>query len=214
MRRRLKICGITNAADALRAAELGVDLLGFNFYPESPRYVTPDKAAQMITQLPFTTQSVGIFVNTTAEEIAEIVRKTGIHAAQVYGLRNGSDFECIPVPVIRAVRIAQTAEAADFRLQSANMVLVDAYSKHAYGGSGHMFNWSLIPTSFPRSRLILAGGITVQNLQQALQSVGPACIDVASGAEKAPGIKDFNSIKTMLKILNDYNRTSLSEQEN
>lgn len=206
---RLKICGITRAADARRAVEMGVSMLGFNFYPGSKRYIAPQLANKIIRELPCTFQTVGILVKPTFEEIVQVHQVSGVQIMQVYPARETDDFNGLPFPVIRAVRL-RPGEAPKLAINGADMLLLDAFSPKEFGGTGQVFDWSLIPKGIPRQRLILAGGITVDNITTALRTVQPAVIDVASGAEVRPGIKDFTKIRVLLQALAHHNLQQLN----
>ena len=179
----LKICGITHRQDAIACADYGVDYLGFNFYTASPRFIAVDKACAIIQDLPTTTKSVAIVVRSTLIDPQDF-----------------SDFSEIPVPVISAKRIGESISGT-IEFNGAEMILFDTLTPGKFGGSGKVFNWSLVPDNIPRDRLILAGGITPENVQIALDQVNPAVIDVASGAEYSPGIKDLTKVKRLLDVI-------------
>lgn len=197
MSTRLKICGITNLNDATACVDLGVDFLGFNFYSGSLRYISPVDARSTIKELPSTTKSVGILVRPSRRDVKETIIHSGIDMVQLYEPLDFSDFSQIPVPVIIVKRIADRV-LHNYTLNGAAMILLDTYSPEELGGSGKVFDWSLIPASIPRDHLVLAGGITPENIKDALDRVNPAVIDVASGAESEPGKKDLVKVKRLL----------------
>lgn len=205
MQCKLKICGITCLEDALTAAALGVDWLGFNFYPESLRYIAPEAAAKIITELPDRIHSVGILVKPRFCDVEKIVQISHVQRVQIYEPQDFSDLSRFSVPAIMCYRVNES-RPQDINWQLADMVLLDCFSSHSYGGFGKAFDWTTIPANLPREKLILAGGITSDNIQQALETVHPAVIDVATGAEISPGRKDPVKIATLLMIVREYNR--------
>lgn len=204
MQTRLKICGITGDTDALACADLGVHFLGFNFYPQSPRYIALQRAREIIGQLPLTSAAVGILVRPTLDEILRVIEITHISAVQLYDPVDCDDFSQLPVPVIVAVH-ASNENLTSTHWRGANMILLDAFAGHKLGGAGQKFDWTIIPQAIPRERLILAGGINPENIAAALEQVRPAMVDVASGAEISAGQKDIEKIRRMMKILFEFN---------
>jgi phosphoribosylanthranilate isomerase len=196
----LKICGITHRQDAIACADYGVDYLGFNFYTASPRFIAVDKACAIIQDLPTTTKSVAIVVRSTLIDVLEMITKSQVDMVQIHDPQDFSDFSEIPVPVISAKRIGESISGT-IEFNGAEMILFDTLTPGKFGGSGKVFNWSLVPDNIPRDRLILAGGITPENVQIALDQVNPAVIDVASGAEYSPGIKDLTKVKRLLDVI-------------
>ena len=197
---RLKICGITRREDALACAEYGVDYLGFNFYTGSPRFIAVQEARSIIQDLPTTTKSVAIVVRPKRIDVLEMITESQVDMVQIHDPLDFSEFSEIPVPVISAKRIGESISGT-IELNGAEMILLDTYTPEKFGGSGKAFNWSLVPDSIPRDRLVLAGGITPENVQVALDQVKPAVIDVASGAEFSPGIKDLTKVKRLLDVI-------------
>jgi phosphoribosylanthranilate isomerase len=196
---RLKICGITTLKDALDCAELKVDYLGFNFFPGSPRFISYEKARSIIQKLPPETQSIGILVRPYLNDVLNIIEKSGVALVQIMEPQDFTEFSQIPVPVIITKRIKDTVRGT-YELNGAHLILLDTYTADELGGSGRIFDWSMIPESIPRELLVLAGGITPDNVKEALDQVRPAVIDVASGAEIEPGIKDLNKVKRLVEI--------------
>jgi phosphoribosylanthranilate isomerase len=200
---RLKICGITSFNDAKACAELGVDYLGFNFFSSSPRFIFPKRASSIIQNLPQKIKSVAIIVRPKLSEVMDIIKQTGVDLVQIIEPLDFGDFYQIPVPVIITKRVNKGV-SEEYNLNGASMILFDTYTKNELGGSGKIFDWSLIPESIPREKLVLAGGITPVNVEEALIKVKPAIIDVASGAEIKPGIKDLNKVRQLVAILRKY----------
>ena len=191
----IKICGITRARDAIYACELGVWALGFVFYPSSPRYITPERVGEIINTLrghgikpPLT---VGVFVNASQEQIAQTAAISGIDIAQLHGDESIDFCKALTLPCIKAFRLADKSELEQVERfsPSVDYLLIDAFRKDVYGGSGHLANWSLASSLKNPGRLILAGGITPDNIKEAIRQVSPHAIDLSSGVEEAPGIK-------------------------
>jgi len=204
VRTRLKICGITNAEDARTVTELGVDILGFNFYPGSPRYIVPREAAKIIATLPPTVTTVGILVNPTLEEAIGILHLSRVNWLQLYLEAPHFPLEALDAPVIFCRRIGNGQ--ADFSFpEGADFLLLDAFHPQQLGGTGVSFNWDRIPPTLPRERLVLAGGIHPQNIHEALHRVRPAIVDVASGAERAPGQKDPAKVFALQQAILQFN---------
>ena len=209
---RLKICGITNLEDALTCIRLGVDFLGFNFYPKSPRYISPKEANKIINQLPYYVQTVGILVQPNLEEILEIIESSSVFAVQVYDPEKQIDFTQIPVPAILGLRLKN--QDRKFVLpEGVKMVLVDYFSNKQFGGTGETFNWQIIPENIPKDKLILAGGINTENIETALNEINPAVIDVASGSEITPGKKDPEKIKKMMYKINEHKLNVIKNEQ-
>ncbi len=187
---RIKICGITSAEDALAAVAAGADALGFVFYPPSPRAVTPERVAEIIQVLPPFVTSVGLFVNAGRARIEETLADCPLDLIQMHG--DETPRECL-LPgrrVIKALRIRDAASLADVADYQVAGLLLDAWSDQVYGGSGEAFDWRLLKDFASRQPVILAGGLTPENVAAAIREVRPWAVDVSSGVEKAPGKKD------------------------
>jgi phosphoribosylanthranilate isomerase len=196
---RIKICGVTRPEDAQAIAEAGADAVGLNFYPSSPRFVSDERATEIIAALPAGVAKVGVFVNLDAGSIRDKVQLLGLDWVQLHGDEPPEFIAELPgLAVIRAVRLQDrvsvvlpTTKGKLVRLP--NAVLIDAYSASGYGGTGKTVAWEHIPEA--RRRLaglpvILAGGLTPDNVAEAIRIAGPDGVDVASGVESSPGIKD------------------------
>ncbi len=206
----LKICGVTRPDDADGLAELGIDALGINFWPSSKRYVEPDNAA-WLAPLAGRILRVGVFVNSPPDLPLRLVSDGLLDLIQLHGDESPSDaapFLDAGVPFIKAIgAMSQTdlAQAADF---NAAAILLDAHAPGIYGGTGTTADWALAAdfrTAHPGIPLILAGGITPDNAAAALAAVQPAALDIASGAESSPGIKDFAKVEAILTALHPEN---------
>ena len=206
MRTRVKICGITRLEDALYAAECGADSLGFVFYPPSPRHIEIAKAAQLIAKLPAFVTTTALFVNADRTEINSVISTTRIDLLQFHGDEDASFCESFNRPYIKALRVREgmdiAAEVSAY--PSARAILLDAYVKGVPGGTGLSFDWHLIPPALS-SRLVLAGGLDVENVAMAIQQTDVFAVDVSGGVEAAKGIKDAEKIR---RFINEVNRVN------
>ncbi|RMG68221.1 MAG: phosphoribosylanthranilate isomerase [Calditrichaeota bacterium] len=186
---RIKICGITRLSDALHCASLGVEMLGFNFYPESPRYIEPARARAIIHRLPPSVLPVGLLVRPSRREVEHLIETTGVRMVQLYFPQADVRLAELPVPAILAHPLnPETRQLPDWA--TARYLLLDAVRPGLLGGTGRTLDWRAIPPELPRNRLMLAGGLTPENVTDAITMVRPAAVDVASGVETAPGQKD------------------------
>lgn len=190
---KVKICGITNLKDALSCVEAGADMLGFNFYHDSPRYIAPEDARRIIDQLPDYVTTVGIFVNEESpSQVASIAEVSGVDAVQLHGDESPEYCKTLDYPfVIKALRVASNFDVTQLRQYQTDAILLDSFNAYAYGGSGSCFDWSLGQQAKRfTQRLILAGGLTPMNVADAIEAVQPYAVDVCSSVEARPGIKD------------------------
>jgi len=199
MRTRVKICGITRETDAHAAVEYGADALGFVFYPPSPRHVAVETAARIVRSLPPFVTTVALFVDASAKQIAEVVDQVGVDLLQFHGNETPETCEGHQRPWIRAVRmradIDLAAQASAFG--GARGLLLDAYRPGVPGGTGESFDWGRIPADMA-SRVVLAGGLTANNVGRAIRAVRPYAVDVSGGVERDKGIKDASEIKRFI----------------
>ena len=187
---KVKICGITTAADAEHAAACGADALGFVFYPRSPRCVTPDQVSKIVAGLPPFVTRVGLFVNEDPQRIRAIAAACGLDVVQLHGDEPPADCVLPPLRVIKGVRPRSEAELLSCAAYPVAAVLVDAAVPGQFGGTGQCADWGLAACLAARQRVILAGGLTPVNVADAVRQVKPYGVDVASGVEAAPGRKD------------------------
>jgi len=190
---RVKICGVTKLEDAKLSADLGAHAIGLNFYETSPRCITPFNAAELIRRLPLFVAPVGIFVNWAASPVVALCKALGLSAAQLHGDESPQVVDAVArrVPVIKALRLGQGSERFDFSsFRSASVFLLDSALSGHYGGSGTTGNWHIARTAAQTQRIILAGGLTPENVGEAIRIVRPYAVDVASGVEARPGKKD------------------------
>jgi phosphoribosylanthranilate isomerase len=199
---QIKICGITNVADALAAAECGADALGFIFYPASPRHVTPDIARTIIQVLPEGVVRVGVFVNQEKSDVIDITAYCGIDLIQLHG--DESPDYCRGFPAERLIKALSFQADSDLEALTdypVNAVLLDRREQGKYGGTGKQANWALaarIKINYP---LILAGGLHDGNIEAAIRIAAPDAVDLNSGVEKSPGKKDPEKIKKIIHII-------------
>lgn len=181
---KIKICGLRELGHAMLAAELGADLLGFVF-AESPRRITPDQARQIIAELPASVQKVGVFVNSGLETINKIISYCGLDFAQLHGEETPEYCSAVQASVIKAWRVKDgqsLVQMEDYR-DCVEMFLLDTYVKGAVGGTGQAFDWSLAREAAGYGKIILAGGLTSENVASAIETVRPYGVDVSSGVE-------------------------------
>jgi len=195
---KIKICGITNLDDALAASELGADALGFNFFAQSPRYVEPQKAAEIIYQLPPFVIPIGIFVNEQEEKVREVQALTGIRVVQFHGQESPEFCERFENRVIKAFQVKDRESLHSLVHYKVSAFLLDSYNEKLPGGTGVTFDWHLAVVAKTFGRIILAGGLTTKNVAEAVKLVQPYGVDVAGGVEKEKGIKDHAKIKKFI----------------
>lgn len=199
---KVKICGITQQEQAKQIADLGVDAMGFILYPPSPRYVQPDIVKKLIIGLPPFLTTVGVFVNEPIETIIQIMRKTGLDIAQLHGDESPEYCRHLSQSGIRwlkAFRVREKGDLEKLKGYRSKHFLLDAWSEKGHGGTGETFDWDLAKSASGQSEIILAGGITEENIEEAIEKVSPYGIDLSSGVEVSPGIKSIEKIERLLK---------------
>jgi phosphoribosylanthranilate isomerase len=192
---RVKICGITRLQDLHAACDAGADALGFVFYEKSPRHVTLESAAALVRELPPFVQSVGLFVNAELAFIEAALAAVPLDLLQFHGDETPAECARFGRPYLKAVRVNRDTDllkcAADF--EAARGLLLDAFVPGVAGGTGERFDWSLIPANLPKP-VILSGGLTPDNVGEAVRRVRPWAVDVSSGVEVSKGIKDAHKL--------------------
>jgi len=198
---RVKICGITRWEDAQLAVELGAAALGFNFYPPSPRYVDPAAARAIIMKLPPLITAVGVFANESNDEhLARVAREAWVRVVQLHGPRYPPlDGALADFTWIRAVAVTDGFRAEMLRELGGGTFLLDAFDAKLPGGTGKPFNWTLAREANRFGTIILAGGLTPENVGRAIREVRPFAVDVASGVEAAPGMKDASKLRAFFQ---------------
>ena len=197
---KVKVCGITSLKDAEKAVELGADALGFNFYPKSPRFITKVSAKDIIRLLPPFVTPVGIFVNETMDKIMEFMYFTGVRVLQLHGEETPEFCMRMSRPVIKAVRVAGPESLQGLPRYPVIAFLLDSATE-GYGGSGQTFDWNLAVEAKKFGKIILSGGLTPENVVEAIEKVRPYAVDVCSGVETAPGRKDHTRLKEFMEAV-------------
>ena len=195
---KVKICGITNKEDALYAAGCGANALGFIFYEKSPRYIEPDDAKTIIAALPPFVTTVGVFVNKDFNDIRDITLLTGVTVVQLHGDESPSYCNLVEGKLIKAIRVKNDRSIEGLKKYDVDAFLLDSFDKNSFGGSGLTFDWKLAEKAKQYGKIILAGGLTPDNVEEAVKKVVPYGVDVSSGVEKKPGIKDNNKVKEFI----------------
>jgi phosphoribosylanthranilate isomerase len=199
MTAKLKVCGVTSLEDARAAIDCGAEYLGFNFYAKSPRYIEPPSARAIIGRLPDDIICVGVFVNEPRpEDVVEILRASGAHMAQLHG--DESPDYCAGVGaerVIKALRIGDDFDPRRVLDYPASAILLDAFDAKLYGGTGKTANWRIAREASKLTRVFLAGGLSPDNVLEAIRAVEPFGVDVNSGVESAPGRKDASKLQML-----------------
>jgi phosphoribosylanthranilate isomerase len=200
---RIKICGITNLEDALLAADLGADALGFIFYPPSPRSVEPDAAKAIIAQLPPFVTTVGVFVDEDVAAVKELAAAVGLDRLQLHGKETPEYCRSLGRRVIKVFRVRDENSLTELAAYQnvVQALLLDTYKKGQVGGTGETFNWDLALKAKKYGPIILAGGLTPENVAQAIAAAQPQAVDVASGVEAAPGKKDPVKLKAFFAAI-------------
>jgi phosphoribosylanthranilate isomerase len=197
---RIKICGITNLEDAFGAIGAGADALGFNFYERSPRYITPERACGIIESLPRGILTVGVFVNETPETVARIADAAGLGGLQFHGDETPEYCRAFAGRFrIKALRVTEEFRPESATLYPVEAVLLDAFERSARGGTGRVFDWRIARrTRELVTKLFLAGGLSPDNVEEAIAAVEPYGVDACSGLECAPGRKDAGRVRDFI----------------
>lgn len=204
LRTRVKICGITRAEDAMTAVDAGCDAIGMVFYEPSPRFVTIEQAARIVETLPPFVTPVGLFVNAEPSYVRQVLQHVRLGLLQFHGDESAQECQQYEMPYMKAIRV--TAEtnllqyAEDFK--QAQALLLDAFIEGVPGGTGQVFDWNIIPKSLPIP-LVLAGGLTPENVGSAIQQVNPYAVDVSGGVEIKKGIKGAAKIAAFMRGVSD-----------
>jgi phosphoribosylanthranilate isomerase len=209
---RVKICGITTPADAKLCAELGAHAIGLNFYPEGPRVISPFVARKIIQELPPFVSSVGIFVNWAPEPVIALSQALRLSFAQLHGNEAPQTVAAIAnkIPVIKALRVGQGSAVPKFsKYGGVSAFLLDAARDGEFGGTGQTTNWAVARKAARSQRVILAGGLTPENVAEAIAAVRPYAVDVASGVESRRGKKDPGKLRAFLQAVKWANEVYL-----
>lgn len=196
---RVKICGITRRDDALCALDAGADAVGFIFVPGSTRYVRPDAVAEIVVSLPRDILTVGVFVNAPRETILAAVRRSGVQAVQLHGEETPADTEGLGVRILKAHRVGPGFDPQALRRYRVDAHVLDTYVAGVHGGTGQVFDWSIAREAGACGPVILGGGLTAENVGAAIEQARPSGVDVSSGVERAPGIKDHERVRAFVR---------------
>jgi phosphoribosylanthranilate isomerase len=201
---QIKICGVTNVRDAKACVDLGAQLIGLNFWPQSPRYIQPDTARQIVDALPADVTAVGVFVDGNAEEIRKTANIAGVRCVQLHGNFTPE----VARELAREFRVIRAfCTYAQFRPEDVSLfpdcaVLIDAYHPHLRGGTGETCDWSAARATLAFARfVILSGGLNPQNVARAIAAVTPHAVDVCSGVESAPGVKGHRVLEQFISAV-------------
>ncbi len=195
---KVKICGITNLDDAIKAVMYGADAIGFIFYEKSPRAVSPEQAGHIIKHIPPFVTTVGVFVNEDYIKIRSIVDSIGLDMIQLHGDEN-EELCKLWQRVIKAFRIRDFMDLGLLNRYKASAFLLDAYTPESFGGTGRLFNWDIAKDAKEFGNIILAGGLNPENVEEAVKVVMPYGVDASSGIEKSKGRKDHKKMKDFIK---------------
>lgn len=208
----LKICGVTQMEDAMALIDLGVHALGVNFWPKSKRYISPESAKSFLSQFAGKIVRVGVFVNAAPELPQRLLESDQIDIAQFHGDETPEYcalFADASLPFIKAIGVKNKASLANIAAYRASAILLDTPAPGVYGGTGETFDWTHAQdfiTQHPNTPVLLAGGITPDNVTEAIDQVHPCALDIASGAEKSPGIKDMEKVKALVAAVRNQSQ--------
>ncbi len=199
---KIKICGITNLEDAQLAVQAGADALGFIFYPQSPRFVEIQVVKSIVNQLPPFVLPVGVFVNEEQSMVQNVMDVCGLALAQLHGEESPAYCESLGHPVLKGIRLRDRTSflaLAEYKGRAGvRGFVLDAFSESAYGGTGEIADWNLAAEAAHAAPILLAGGLSSENVQEAIQQVQPYGVDVSSGVEARPGQKDPNKVQAFI----------------
>ncbi len=206
-RTRVKICGITRAEDALAAVAAGVDAIGLVFYPRSPRCVDIEKARNIRGQLPPFVTVVGVFVDQPVDQVRRVADQLSLDLLQLHGNESPEQCRGYGRPYIKGIRMRSDVDLADIEraFTDCRGLLLDAYKPGIEGGTGETFSWKRIPATMSKP-VILAGGLNADNVVDAIGSARPYAVDVSSGVEQAPGVKDAQKIARLARAVREADR--------
>lgn len=208
---RVKICGITTWEDARLSVDLGASALGFNFYPSSPRAISPADAWSIIRRLPPFVETVGVFVNWPPLVVDALARALRLHTVQLHGGESPGDVAALGKShrVIKAVRVVRGFEPANLsRYRCADAILLDGFARGLHGGTGRTLDWNLARSAKRYGKIILVGGLTPENIAEAIRVAQPYAVDVASGVEARPGRKDPARLRELFAAVNSVREES------
>ncbi len=201
----VKICGITRAQDAVAAVEEGAQAIGFVFWPRSPRFIDPGQARRIIDILPPFVTTIGLFVNQPASHVNSVASAAGVAAVQLHGDEPPAYLDALNRPVLKAIGVGPTFDAESLDQWSPRtMILLDVHDTAARGGTGRTIDWPRAAAAARRRRVLLAGGLTPDNVRAAIEAVQPFGIDVSSGVELRPGVKDHGRLRALFEAIHAH----------
>jgi phosphoribosylanthranilate isomerase len=198
---RVKICGITRLQDALVAVECGAHSLGFVFVPGSPRFISAEKAREIIRMIPPYVTAVGVFVDVEEKEVHRIVERSGVGVAQFHGSERPAFLRRFSFPVYKAFRVTAGFDLGVLQKYPGQAFLLDASAEGSHGATGPSMSWPIAARGAEYGKIILAGGLTAENVVRAIECARPYAVDVSSGVERSPGIKDGRKIASFMKAV-------------
>jgi len=204
---RVKVCGVTTVEQAVACVDLGVDALGVNFVASSPRRVDERLARAVVDAVGERTLVVAVVAGMTVDAMRALVQRTGVGCLQLHGDESAAEVAALLPHAYKAVRVASPADVAVAEGMPGDYVMVDAKVPGALGGTGLAFDWSLVVGLARRRKLVLAGGLTPENVRSAVELVHPWCVDVASGVESAPGVKDLGRVRAFVEAVTTFTPT-------
>lgn len=209
---KVKVCGVRSIEEAEAALDAGADAIGFNFWPQSRRYIAPRAAAEVISKLSPVASTVGVFVNEEASFIIDVASELHLSAVQLHGDESPEFCAALgPIKTIKAIRVGQDFDLGIIQRYPVSMVLLDSNIQGSYGGTGQRFDWRIAIEAKRLARIILAGGINTENVWDAITHVRPAAIDVCSGVEAEPGRKDLDKLRSFMCVVARANALIASE---
>ena len=194
----IKVCGLTNREQVKDCVDLGVNWLGFNCYPQSKRYILPEKIRELLDVVPVYVKTVGVFVNESVQKVNQIMEYTGMQLVQLHGDESPGYTNALNYEYIRTFRVSEDFQPNQISHLPMNYFLLDSFHPNFYGGTGKSFNWQIAKKTKKFGRLILAGGLSPENVQEAITIVRPFGVDVCSGVESVPGVKDLKRVATFI----------------
>ncbi len=198
-RTRIKICGLTSIDDAQLAVDLGADALGFVFWPESPRFITPERAGLIVATLPRFVTAVGVFVNQSPDHVRRTVEEVGLGAVQLHGDEPADQWTTLPCQTIKAVGVDEAFDPASLTAWPSTILpLLDVIDPECRGGTGKSIDWTRAAAAARSRRVVLAGGLRPDNVERAIDVVAPFAVDVSSGVERKPGVKDGDRLRAFV----------------
>lgn len=202
---RIKICGITRYEDARVAANLGVDALGFIFYPKSPRYISPENASGIIRKLPPFVTKVGVFVNEEPGHVMEVARMAALDTVQLHGEESPEYCSSLEMPVVKSFSVEPNSDLSLLSSYHVSGFLLDTWSSDKRGGTGMTFDWTVaVKACTLYKSVILAGGLGPSNILEAIETVRPFAVDINSGVEISPGVKNPHKMREVVSIVKNW----------